>query len=162
MDSLASVLVLMYSVVGPVVRIAPNDLSFATPTSYRDIFKSRQHFTKTEFFDAIDSGFGEHGIGTERDVATHLRKRKFLTPAFTPQATWEFEPLVLPHLDRFMSAIEERGKTEEGVDMVEWFQFLTFDTAGDLAFGEAFGALDKGRGERLFLPSMGYRAKSGT
>jgi cytochrome P450 len=119
-------------------------LSFSTPTSYRDINKSKVPFPKTEFFDAIDNGFNEAGIGTERDVEKHLRKRKFLTPAFTPAATKMYEPLVAPHLDSFLKEIEERGKLPEGVDFVEWYQFLTFDTAGDLAFGESFKALSMG------------------
>ncbi|CCX30235.1 Similar to Isotrichodermin C-15 hydroxylase; acc. no. O13317 [Pyronema omphalodes CBS 100304] len=114
------------------------------PTSYRDINKSKVPFPKTEFFDAIDNGFNEAGIGTERDVEKHLRKRKFLTPAFTPAATKMYEPLVAPHLDSFLKEIEERGKLPEGVDFVEWYQFLTFDTAGDLAFGESFKALSMG------------------
>jgi len=40
-------------------------------------FKSRECFTKTGFFGAIDTGFRKAGIGTERDVEPRLRKRKF-------------------------------------------------------------------------------------
>jgi len=60
--------------------------------------------------------------------------------------------MVLPHLDRFMAAIEKRGKTDEGIDMVERFEFHAFDTAGDLAFGEAPGALGNGADRRLPFP----------
>ena len=35
---------------GPVVRVAPNELSFASPNAVRDIFAVGKGFTKTEFY----------------------------------------------------------------------------------------------------------------
>jgi cytochrome P450 len=135
---------LLTMVTGPVVRTAPNDLSFATPSSAKDIYKSRVPFPKTKFFGAIEDGFQFAGVGTEIDVARHLRERKILNAAFTLRAIREYEPLVVQHLNQFLDVIEEKGKTLKGVNLVDWFQYLTFDTAGDLMLGESFGSLERG------------------
>jgi hypothetical protein len=109
-------LLLLTKVPGPVVRTAPNDLSFATPSSTKDIYKSRVPFPKTKFFAAIEDGFQFAGVGTEIDVERHLRERKLLNAAFTLRAIREYEPLVVQHLDQFLDVIGQKGKTLEGVN----------------------------------------------
>lgn len=45
-----------------------------------------------------------------------------------------------------MSKLHEKARCEETavVNLVNWYNFTTFDLIGDLAFGESFGCLDRG------------------
>jgi hypothetical protein len=58
------------------------------------------------------------------------------------------------HLDEFIRQLRERAapscdSKEEGViDLVQWLNFLTFDTIGDLAFGTPVGCLRQGQRSR--------------
>ncbi|CCX32289.1 cytochrome P450 [Pyronema domesticum] len=130
---------------GPVVRIAPNDLSFATPTSYRDIYtkqNGRGTFIKTEFYKQISMGFETVGFASEDRVDVHAKQRKLFAPVFSAQGVRAYEHLLLSTMEKFLKQIERIGKTDEGVDIAEWFHRLLYDVTADLAFGEPSGATD--------------------
>ena len=61
----------------------------------------------------------------------------------------EQQPLIQDYVDLLMNRLGEvavRGFKGESQDMVEWFNWTTFDLIGDLSFGESFGCLEKRRG----------------
>ena len=47
-------------------------------------------------------------------------------------------------VDKLMGNFEQFAKSGEVVDIVKWFNFITFDVIGDLSFGESFGCLERG------------------
>ncbi|KAI5820531.1 cytochrome P450 [Pyronema omphalodes] len=132
---------------GPIIRLSPTDLSFATTSSWRDIYgkeNGRKQFTKTEWYQMVNSGFGEHGIGSEPDVDKHARKRKLLAPIFSKQAVRDFEKLLIATFDKFTRIVQIEGSKPEGIDMSEWMHKLMYDLMADLAFGEPSGVMDTG------------------
>lgn len=50
------------------------------------------------------------------------------------------------YVSKLISKLHEKARFEETavVDMVNWYNFTTFDLIGDLAFGESFGCLELG------------------
>jgi cytochrome P450 len=139
------------------VRVAPNDLSFITPSSFRDInvkTPTRKTFIKTEFYDVLTMGFEEAGIASERSVEKHVRKRKLLAPPFAPASMHEFEPVVHRHINELCEEIEKIGKTPEGIDMTPYFHFLVFDIAGSFVYSEDFGAVKAGM--LVLAATVGY------
>ncbi|MCJ1395522.1 hypothetical protein MMC18_008408 [Xylographa bjoerkii] len=129
--------------VGDVVRIAPNDLSFATVASSKDIYshsgKDRRPFLKSAFYTRPDQ---EISIVMDRDPVSHSQKRKSLAHAFSAKALREQEGVVMRYVDLWLTRLDERAKGRM-VNVVEWYNWLTFDIIGDLAFGEPFGAVDE-------------------
>ena len=131
---------------GDVVRIAPNDLSFATVSSSKEIYnhsgKGHRPFLKSMFYDRADQ---ELSIVMVRDPSVHALKRRGLANAFSAKALREQESLVLRYVEMWLTQLSERAKKGEMVDVVEWYAWLTFDIIGDLAFGEPFGAVEEGQ-----------------
>ena len=131
---------------GDVVRIAPNDLSFATVSSSKEIYghsgKGHRPFLKSAFYDRGDQ---ELSIVSIRDPAIHAQKRRGLAHAFSATALREQEGLVLQYVEMWLTQLSERAKKREIVNVVEWYNWLTFDIIGDLAFGEPFGAVEEGQ-----------------
>ncbi|MCJ1245993.1 hypothetical protein MMC30_003197 [Trapelia coarctata] len=131
---------------GDVARTAPNDLSFASASSYRDIYghasKGRRPFLKSKFYTSDIAP----SIITERDPEKHGVMRRNLAHAFSAKALREQEGVVLAYVDRW---VEQLGRLGEGggrgVNAVEWFNWVTFDIIGDLAFGEGFGAVEEAK-----------------
>ncbi|KAI0424703.1 cytochrome P450 monooxygenase-like protein [Xylaria sp. FL1042] len=131
---------------GDVVRIGPNELSFATIEAYQDIHghvsKGKGRFLKTEFYDNDDPTPRVTGA---RDPEVHARQRKSLSHAFSAKSLRGQEDIVQNYVDAFtrqLARLGNNGKT--ALNMSETFNWLTFDVIGDLSFGEPFGGVEKG------------------
>ncbi|KAI0396354.1 cytochrome P450 [Xylariaceae sp. FL0594] len=130
---------------GPVVRTSPNELSFNTAQSWRDIYgfrPSHKTFVKSPFYDGGSFADAAHSIVSERDPTQHGIMRKYLSHAFSDRSLKEQEGLVTEMVDLFMHQIGKFGPQPGGVDIVMWFNLLTLDIIGSLAFGEPFGGLE--------------------
>ena len=70
--------------------------------------------------------------------------RRLLNHAFSESALREQEPLVDTYFDTLIEKLSRRAHSmnDSKVDLVQWYNFTTFDIIGDLAFAESFGALE--------------------
>jgi len=149
---------------GPILRIAPDEVTFAHPDAWDDIFVAhpgRPQFLKDPTWWA--RGPGEpNSLISAIDVDEHAGIRKMLSPGFTPRALRQQEPFVQRYvnllIDRLRGVVasgddpsstdKKRGvhwETGVEVDMTPWFNFTTFDIFGDLGFGESFECLENSR-----------------
>lgn len=132
---------------GSVVRTAPNELSFNSPQSWKDIYGFRpaghQTFIKSDFYDGGSFADRDHSIISERDPTEHGKMRKFLSQAFSDRSLMEQENLIAEVIDQFIEVIGKRGAQE--LDICQAFEMMTFDIIGSLAFGEEFGGVKSGR-----------------
>ena len=127
---------------GTVVRIGPNQLSFSSASSWRDIYGhsyNRKQFQKSHFY-----SFGTRHLINERDPLKHSEMKRKLSNGFSVKALSEQEDIVHYYLDKLIGQINAHGTGPEGDEMVKWYNFFTFDLIGDLAFGESFGSLNDG------------------
>jgi cytochrome P450 len=139
---------------GPVVRTAPNELSFSSTQSWKDIYGFRQGhrtFVKSPFYDGGSFADQAHSIVSERDPVEHGRMRKYLSHAFSDRSLKEQEILVSEIVDLFIEQVGKKGSGPEGTEMVMWFNLTTFDIIGNLAFGESFDGVKSGRLLLIFL-----------
>ena len=87
---------------------------------------------------------------TTTDIADNSRMRKLLGPAFTERAMMKQEPVIQSYVDLLIRKLEhavsendpEHRGTGAVVNIVNWYNFYTFDVIGDLGLGEAFGCLE--------------------
>ncbi|KAJ5556972.1 hypothetical protein N7494_000887 [Penicillium frequentans] len=129
---------------GPVVRVAPNELSFVTSgEAWKPIYGSRPgHAQKPKdalFYQQPMNGFPS--IISSND-ADHTRFRRSLSHAFSDSSLRGQEPIIKGYVDLLIQRLHEtiNGGTIS-VDAVSWYNFTTFDIIGDLAFGEPFNCL---------------------
>ena len=138
---------------GPVVRIAPNEISFAKAEAWADIFQVRPGhlpFLKDPIWWGRQPGQPESLISAPPEA--HARMRKLLSHGFTENALKTQEPIVQKYVGLLMERLREqamapdaRGGTGAVLDIVPWFNFTTFDIFGDLGFGESFDCLQHAR-----------------
>lgn len=79
------------------------------------------------------------------EVEQHRRLRRIFSPAFSDRALKAQEPLFHKHVDMLVSKLREVASTDEPVNMVDMYQFTTFDAMGDLTFGQPLGLLQNGK-----------------
>jgi len=68
--------------------------------------------------------------------------RRQLAHAFSAKALKEQTGIFLHYVDMWIQQLAKLG--EQDVNIVQWYNWLTFDIIRDLAFGEPFGAVEEG------------------
>ena len=151
---------------GSVVRIAPNELSFSSAQSWKDIYGGRtlqNTFVKSTFYEGGNFANQASSIVSERDPERHRSMHKYLSAAFSDASLKEQEYLISHVIDRFIAQIGTYG--HESIDMTIWFNLMTFDIIGELAFGESFNGVESGKMHfwvAVILSSMGQSSLSDT
>ncbi|KAK1689331.1 cytochrome P450 [Colletotrichum godetiae] len=119
---------------GPVVRVSPNELSFATVESWKAIYGNRvagaPPVIKSEFYDIYGAGFKSLCIGSERDPHKHGKMRKMLSAAFSTKMLLDQEDIITKTVDAFVHRLGEDVFKSEGLNMTKWFEMIAFDSLG--------------------------------
>lgn len=101
----------------------------------------------SDFYDAFVSI--QRGLFNTRDRAEHTRKRKTISHTFSTKSIGQFETYMHQNLDIFVRQWDTLSNNSHGqyakIDCLHWFNYLAFDMIGDLAFGQSFGMLEKGK-----------------
>ncbi|EHK98820.1 Cytochrome P450 [Glarea lozoyensis ATCC 20868] len=132
---------------GKLVRIQPNHVSVADESAINAIYGHGNGFLKSDFYDVFVSI--TRGLFNTRDRAEHTRKRKTVSHTFSTKSIAQFETYMHQNLDMFVKQWDTLSQNAHGgfakIDSLHWFNYLAFDMIGDLAFGQPFGMLEKGK-----------------
>lgn len=126
---------------GPIVRVAPNELSYITPEAWKDIYGFRAGQTQLPKDLTLLPPTPE---GTAPSLliandADHGRQRRLVSHAFSTKAVEEQHHLVSSYADLLVHKLQENAAQPQ--DLVAWYNWTTFDIIGDLSFGEPFFGL---------------------
>ncbi|GKZ66542.1 hypothetical protein AnigIFM50267_000406 [Aspergillus niger] len=136
---------------GPVVRIAPDEVSVSSLPEFKEIHRVGSAFLKTPWYQKF-AWDRNPGLFTMRDPKEHAARRKLFARVFSKsdlRRTWE--PVVKGKVQLAVSQI--RGELlRDGIsDILKWWTFLATDVSGHLMFGESFDMLQYGKA--MFRPS---------
>ncbi|KAK7224843.1 hypothetical protein V2G26_012846 [Clonostachys chloroleuca] len=133
---------------GSVIRVGPNELSFADPGAVRAIYNS-DVFIKEESFYRAKRIFHEDFLLSYRDPKAHKQRRKLLSRGFSQASMNEFEP----NIDTKITAMLDHWttKTAQGnaIDVFSWVHWLGFDTVYHLMFDVDPGCVKHGRSHEV-------------
>ena len=126
--------------------MSPNELSFVSVDAWKEIYghqpPGKKQPIKRNFYDTYGSGYNKLCVGSERNPKEHNRMKRDLTAAFSTKALTEQESIINECVDTFIMKI---GHTNEALNMTKWFEMISFDILGSMAFGESFHAVEDGR-----------------
>lgn len=115
---------------GDIIRIAPNELSFASVQAFKDLYgppsKTRQLFPKSHLF----YGTGIQSIVYELDPVEHEKQHKLFAPSFRASAVRSQEHVVQEHVDLLIAQLRSQGHSGQGLDLTAWMEWLAFDIIG--------------------------------
>ncbi|KAH6612179.1 cytochrome P450, partial [Boeremia exigua] len=138
-----------HQVYGPVVRLSTNRLGYTNSRAWKDV-----HGHKTASQRKIDNQkdpqmYGPESNGRYSLLATindvdHGQLRKLFTHGFSERALKSQEHLIRANVDKLIRNIDQSLTLSPNapLDFVRLFNCVTFDTTGELAFGETLGLLD--------------------
>lgn len=123
--------------IGPIVRIAPNTLSFNSASALSTVYGPRNaNAKKGEWYRTFDIAAGTYSSFTETDREKHAIKRRWMSPAFSVDSMKANEPLIIDIVERFCETLKP---TNSGWgtkwNMSEMCTYLGFDIMGALVFG---------------------------
>ncbi|KAL7626103.1 hypothetical protein AAE478_002873 [Parahypoxylon ruwenzoriense] len=127
---------------GEVIRISPNLVSFINPQAWKDIYghghaEFPKHYPKGINMDPQKI--------ISANASDHFRYRRAMLPAFSDKALSQQEPLIRVYVDLLVERLREVAKTGKSTNMVQWYNFTTFDLIGDLAYGTSLHGLEDGK-----------------
>ncbi|KAK6217840.1 hypothetical protein LQW54_003128 [Pestalotiopsis sp. IQ-011] len=142
---------------GPIVRIAPNEVSFSSPQVARTVLAAGKGFYKTDFY-AVFPPPENPDIFTEIREDVHAAKKRVANVPYSMAAMRQLSPFIDDTIDLFASRLGEfcvdldvgrsvpldvagRGR----VDLGAWLHYFAFDVLGEVAFSRSFGFLAAGR-----------------
>ncbi|KAI0862123.1 averantin oxidoreductase [Xylaria cubensis] len=131
---------------GPVVRTAPNELSYVNPIQWREIYgfkpAGQVEFAKDHKY---HSGFKGDPTIINADRHNHGYIRKLLANGFSDKSLREQEPVLQGYIDTlFRRLLEECRNGEQPIDIMSWYNYFVFDFISFLTFGESFDCLTTG------------------
>ncbi|KAJ0306840.1 hypothetical protein COL516b_004635 [Colletotrichum fioriniae] len=125
---------------GHVVRVGPNEVSFASLEAETAIYAKQEdgRFSKDGTFLTLfsDLVLNAPTLITIPDPVLHRKLHKVIQQAFTSQALARQEPIQKLHIDMAMSEFEELAKSGGTVDIADTLETMFWEIIGDLAFGE--------------------------
>ncbi|KAF2005008.1 cytochrome P450 ClCP1 [Amniculicola lignicola CBS 123094] len=134
---------------GPVVRVAPDELSYSTSKALKPIYG--HHNATSEGFTEFDkdrtqyvaSMNGVWNILAAR-ATEHGRFRRMFSHSFSEKGMRELQPKIQTYVELLIRGLKESAGPEF-LDILAWYNWTTFDMIGDLAFGESFRCLEEKR-----------------
>jgi hypothetical protein len=129
------------------VLFGPNEISFITSQSWKDIYSHGK--ADTSIKDNSFLGIRPHIeiILTLQDSEEHARVRRAFNPAFSEMAAREQETVSTKYADQMVWRMGENAKNSGAcsrVNLTDMFNFTAFDTIAHLSFRELLHLLDRG------------------
>ena len=127
---------------GPVIRLAPDELSFSDNAAWKDIYTGgnlNKGLPKHQVYHTV---LGYESLFDAPDHS-HSRMRKlFSKNFFSSLALATLEGRIQHYTDIFITRLKEQESSKSAVvNVQEWINHLTIDIAGDITLGENFGCL---------------------
>ncbi|KAK0639104.1 putative cytochrome P450 [Cercophora newfieldiana] len=157
---------------GPVVRIAPNHLSFTDARAWRDIYglhsppgsiekveKVENHKAPIWYRSLLSDEDGHDLLNAPEEK--HMRLRKALAVGFADRQLKAQEGRIQRWVGLFVRQLGEKvGPSGGVVNMVSWMNWVILDIVAELVFAEPFGCIE-GEREPFFVEMFGEMLKPG-
>lgn len=128
---------------GPVVRLAPNELSFITPEVWYDVYAKRPGQPELPKGNYIPPP-GQESLLDHPVHEEHMRIRKAMRNGFTERAQKDHQPRVRRLIDGLMEQLKTCAKSGEPTDIANWNHLIAYDIVAYLATGEDFKGVEIG------------------
>lgn len=128
---------------GDAVRVSPDQVLFRHPEAWKETIGhlkgGKEEHGKSPIFAAP---VANSIFGASREK--HAEIRRTLAHGFSSASLTAQGKLIYGYIDQLFQQLHARSSSGP-IDVVTWYNMLTFDIIGDLAFGEAFGQLKSGK-----------------
>ena len=114
----------LHATYGPIIRIAPNEVSTSEVSSIKQIYKIQQPLQKTDFYPV----WGGTAISKQPDTFTctdervHSNYRRIVNPVYTLSNVLKSENYINRCSELFIRRLGEHADRNEAIDLGTWLQ----------------------------------------
>jgi Cytochrome P450 len=138
---LVSRVTLLICGLGPVVRIAPDEVHLSDPENYDKIYQLGTKYLKSpRYYQSF--GLSASTFGT-LDAQLHRARRAAISPRFSRKMVLELEGVVQSKVMKLCCEVAERLDANKPVDIYHGFRAVTADVITDYAFDNCYNLLDQ-------------------
>jgi cytochrome P450 len=138
-ETLAQELFELHKMYGSIIRIAPNELHFGTPSSFHEIYNASKRWDKDDGIYSVP-GF-KSGSFVLRKYSQAKERRDVLLPMFSRNAIQNIEGLVWQNATQLAPSISKMKAAHYSIDLLYAFHSFTLDTIMGFTFGGCVDAL---------------------
>ncbi|KAH8705962.1 cytochrome P450 [Talaromyces proteolyticus] len=145
----------LHEKLGPIVRIAPNEVSISDPEFIKVIYGVNSGFTKTDFYLSFRPKFARFpDLFTTINEKVHSQRRKIVNNIYSMTSIVKSEDLIDICSELFLQRIGEFAETKNPVDIAKWVNWYTFDVIGELYFSSMFGFMKERQDSHNYIASL--------
>jgi cytochrome P450 len=131
----------LITMVGPLVRLNPNELHFNDPQFYEQVYAGNMTKTNKDPWATGLTGL-QTAVAVTLDHDHHRRRRGYYANFFSKKSTLGREGFIKEKVDKLMQRMQEAHHRRETITGITAFGALTTDVISHYAYGECFDALD--------------------
>ncbi|KAF5010516.1 hypothetical protein FDECE_3333 [Fusarium decemcellulare] len=143
---------------GPVVRVAPNEVSIVSPDLTKTIYSYSKGTSKTDWYDTWKALGGKKSAKNTAvsffgatDPKQHGFLRKRVSGTYTMSSVVSMEPKIQPVLDSLWQRFDGFAKSGQSINLSMWASYFTYDVVGTLCLSEPMGFIRDGEDKRDFI-----------
>ena len=129
---------------GPIVRIAPNELSLSSPHAAREVLSAGKGFHKTDFYRVFPPPENPD-IFTETREAVHAVKKRYASNPYSMATMHTMASFIEDTEQLLAQKFDGMCKSKDQYcNLGDWLHYFAFDVLGEIAFSRKFGFLEAG------------------
>lgn len=133
------------SIVGPIARIGPNEVTTNDPELIRRMSAARSTYLRSDWYLGMRLDPRRDNILSEPNVKAHDERRAKMAGAYAGRENPELEKDVDDQINSWIGLIREKYISKEddlkSMNVAIQTQYFTLDVITSLAYGKAFGYL---------------------
>ncbi|KAF8855457.1 putative cytochrome P450 [Acephala macrosclerotiorum] len=139
-ESMVHVLVELHRRYGDIVRVGPNELHFANPDAYHNIYNGNLRWDKEA---KLYESFGEdHSSFGLTKYADSKQRKEVLQPLFSRRTILDLQSLVREKVEHLVQALRKNQAVGKSSDMLFAFRCFTVDMITEFCFAKSVDAMD--------------------
>ncbi|KAG4443116.1 hypothetical protein IFR05_001442 [Cadophora sp. M221] len=138
---------------GPVVRIAPNEVSVVDQKAIKLLYGHGQNTVKTHWYAVWDPPISAPPLFSARDRKLHSFLRKRVASAYSMTAILKYEKSIQELLDLMIEKLTLQVEAGNHINLGDWTGALAFDAVGVLGFGAPLKQLEKNAADVMNIRS---------
>ncbi|KAJ3538936.1 hypothetical protein NM208_g5689 [Fusarium decemcellulare] len=140
---------------GPVVRIAPNEVSFVDHAALRQLYSYAKAAPKTDWYNVWNpSKTKSISFFAETNIPQHAKRRRQVAQAYSMSSVLAAETFIQKVADETWIQFHKMAREGKTLDLDWWVTGFAYDVVGELGFGEPFGFIKAGEDKNGIMDSV--------